>query len=156
MDGVIAGYRQLTGRAPIMPLWAYGYWQSRQRYGTQEQLLGVVREYPRRGLPLDNIVQDWFYWRENDWGSHRFDPARFPNPQAMVDEVHRLNARMMISVWPKFYPATANYRELDAARRAAGRSPGRGPGSPTRTSRTPRPSMPASARPCAPAAARRH
>jgi alpha-D-xyloside xylohydrolase len=114
MDGVIAGYRRLTGRAPIMPLWAYGYWQSRQRYETQEQLLGVVREYRRRGLPLDNIVQDWFYWRENDWGSHRFDPARFPDPQAMVDEVHRLNARIMISVWPKFYPQTANYRELDA------------------------------------------
>ena len=115
MDGVIAGYRHLTGRAPIMPLWAYGYWQSRQRYETQDQLVGVVREYRRRGLPLDNIVQDWFYWRENDWGSHRFDPARFPDPQAMVDEVHRLNARIMISVWPKFYPATANYRELDAA-----------------------------------------
>lgn len=115
MDGVIAGYRQLTGRAPIMPVWAYGFWQSRQRYETQEQLLGVVREYRRRGLPLDNIVQDWFYWPEAEWGSHRFDPARFPDPQAMVDEVHRLNARIMISVWPKFYPATENYRELDAA-----------------------------------------
>jgi alpha-D-xyloside xylohydrolase len=114
MDGVISGYRQLTGRAPIMPLWAYGFWQSRQRYETQEQLLSVVREYRRRGLPLDNIVQDWFYWRENDWGSHRFDPARFPDPRAMVDEVHRLNARIMISVWPKFYPTTDNYRELDA------------------------------------------
>ena len=115
MDEVIAGYRQLTGRAPMMPRWAYGFWQSRQRYETQEQLLGVVREYRRRGLPLDNIVQDWFYWRENDWGSHRFDPTRFPDPQAMIDEVHRLNARLMISVWPKFYPTTDNYRELDRA-----------------------------------------
>ena len=114
MDGIIAGYRALTGRSPIMPIWAYGFWQSRQRYETQEQLLGVVREYRRRGLPLDNIVQDWFYWPEAEWGSHRFDPARFPNPQAMVDEVHRLNARIMISVWPKFYPTTDNYRELDA------------------------------------------
>ncbi|WP_284734588.1 glycoside hydrolase family 31 protein [Sphingosinicella terrae] len=112
MDGVIAGYRQLTGEAPMMPRWAYGFWQSRQRYETQEQLLDVVREYRRRGLPLDNIVQDWFYWPENAWGSHDFDPARFPDPQGMIDEVHRLNARFMISVWPKFYPTTENYREL--------------------------------------------
>ena len=114
MDGVIAGYRALTGRAPIMPRWAYGFWQSRQRYETQAQLLEVLREYRRRGLPLDTIVQDWFYWPENSWGSHAFDPARFPDPQAMVDEVHRLNARIMISVWAKFYPTTDHYRELDA------------------------------------------
>ncbi len=113
MDGVIAGYRALTGRAPIMPRWAYGFWQSRQRYNTQEELLSVLREYRRRRLPIDAIVQDWFYWPEDSWGSHLFDPARFPDPQAMVDEVHRLDARIMISVWPKFYPTTANYRELD-------------------------------------------
>ena len=71
-------------------------------------------EYRRRGLPIDNIVQDWFYWPEDSWGSHDFDPARFPDPQAMVDEVHALDARIMISVWPKFYPTTENYSELDA------------------------------------------
>jgi alpha-D-xyloside xylohydrolase len=63
---------------------------------------------------LDNIVQDWFYWPEAEWGSHRFDPARFPDPQAMIDRVHALNAHFMISVWPKFYPATDNYRALAA------------------------------------------
>jgi alpha-D-xyloside xylohydrolase len=115
MDEVIAGYRQLTGRAPIMPKWAYGFWQSRQRYETQDQLLGVLREYRRRDLPLDNIVQDWNYWPEDQWGCQCFDKSRFPDPKAMVDEVHRSGAHVMISVWAKFYPNTANYKELDAA-----------------------------------------
>lgn len=114
MDDVIAGYRRLTGRSEMMPKWAYGFWQSRQRYKTQDELLSVVRTYRKLDIPLDSIVQDWFYWREDDWGSHRFDPKRFPDPQAMVDEVHANNARIMISVWPKFYPTTDNYRELAA------------------------------------------
>lgn len=114
MDGVIAGYRALTGKAELLPRWAYGFWQSRERYETQDQLVGVVEEYRRRGLPLDNIVQDWFYWPEDAWGSHRFDPARYPDPQAMIDRIHALDAHFMISVWPKFYPTTDNYRALDA------------------------------------------
>ncbi|HYC96112.1 MAG TPA: TIM-barrel domain-containing protein, partial [Sphingomicrobium sp.] len=114
LDGVISGYRKLTGKAPLMPKWAYGFWQSRQRYETQDQLLGVVREYRKRGLPLDNIVLDWRYWRDDSWGCHCFDPTRFAQPQAMVDEVHRNNANIMISVWPKFYPSTDHYKELDA------------------------------------------
>ncbi|MGV7207264.1 TIM-barrel domain-containing protein [Oxalobacteraceae bacterium A2-2] len=112
MDQVIAGYRLLTGQAPMMPKWAYGFWQSRQRYETQEQLLETVREYRKRGWPLDNIVQDWFYWPENAWGSHDFDQKRFPDPKGMVDEVHRNHARIMLSVWGKFYDSTANYKEL--------------------------------------------
>ncbi|TFI56956.1 DUF5110 domain-containing protein [Sphingomonas parva] len=115
MDGVIAGYRQLTGKAVMMPKWAYGFWQSRQRYNTQAEVVGVVEEYRKRGLPLDNIVQDWFYWREDDWGSHEFDPTRFPDPKGMIDRIHALNARFMISVWPKFYPTTDNYKELAKA-----------------------------------------
>jgi alpha-D-xyloside xylohydrolase len=114
LDEVIAGYRKLTGKAPIMPKWAYGFWQSRQRYETQDQLLGVLREYRKRGLPLDNIVQDWLYWPQDSWGCHCFDPARFPDPQAMVDEIHRSGAHVMISVWAKFYPSTEHYKELDA------------------------------------------
>lgn len=120
MDGVIAGYRKLTGKAPLMPKWAYGFWQSRQpvtpkgSVATQRDFLGILSEYRKRGLPLDNIVQDWFYWPENAWGCHCFDPARFPDPQAMVNEIHRQNAQVMISVWPKFYPTTDNYKELDA------------------------------------------
>ncbi|MES3025286.1 MAG: TIM-barrel domain-containing protein, partial [Pseudomonadota bacterium] len=68
----------------------------------------------KRGWPLDNIVQDWFYWPENGWGSHDFDKSRFPDPKAMVDEVHKSNARVMISIWGKFYADTDNYKELAA------------------------------------------
>jgi len=115
IDQVISGYRQLTGRAVLMPQWAYGFWQSRQRYETQDQLVGVVKAYRDRGLPLDNIVQDWRYWRDDDWGSHKFDPTRFPDPKGMIDAVHALHAHYMISIWAKFYPTTDNYKELDAA-----------------------------------------
>lgn len=114
IDNVIAGYHHLTGKAPMMPKWAYGFWQSRQRYETQEQLLGVLREYRKQGWPVDNMVQDWFYWPENGWGSHDFDKQRFPNAKAMVDEVHKANARIMISIWGKFYANTDNYKELAA------------------------------------------
>jgi alpha-D-xyloside xylohydrolase len=114
MDEVISGYRKLTGKAVMLPKWAYGFWQSRQRYNNQAEVVGVVEEYRKRGLPLDNIVQDWFYWREDDWGSHAFDPKRFPDPKGMIDRVHQLGATFMISVWPKFYPTTDNYKELQA------------------------------------------
>ena len=114
-DEVISGYRHLTGKAVLLPKWAYGFWQSRQRYTNQQELLGVVAEYRKRKIPLDNIVLDWFYWKEDSWGSHEFDAARFPDPKGMIDKLHAQNARLMISVWPKFYPGTANYKELDAA-----------------------------------------
>jgi alpha-D-xyloside xylohydrolase len=114
-DEVIGGYRALTGKAVMMPRWAYGFWQSRQRYTTQKELVDVVAEYRKRRIPLDNIVMDWFYWKEDSWGSHQFDKTRFPDPKGMLDKVHAMNARFMISVWPKFYPTTDNYKELDAA-----------------------------------------
>lgn len=112
-DSVIAGYRRLTGEAPMMPKWALGLWQSRERYKTQDEVLSTVREFRKRQIPFDNIVQDWFYWPEDAWGSHDFDLARYPNAQAMVDTLHRdLNAHIMISVWAKFYASTANYKAL--------------------------------------------
>jgi alpha-D-xyloside xylohydrolase len=114
LDDVIAGYRRLTGESQLLPRWAYGFWQSRERYHTQKELLDVLKEYRRRQIPIDNIVLDWFYWKEDSWGSHEFDGTRFADPKTMVDEVHALNARIMISVWPKFYPTTENYKELDA------------------------------------------
>ena len=113
MDDVIAGYRTLTGKASILPKWAWGYWQSRERYNNQDELLEVVAKYRSLGIPVDNIVQDWFYWNEDQWGSHEFDPARFPDPKAMVDSVHAMNARIMISVWPKFYLGTEHFKEFD-------------------------------------------
>lgn len=115
IDGAIAGYRQLTGKAQMLPRWAYGFWQSRQRYDSAAELTGVVAKYRSLGIPLDTIVLDWRYWRDPEWGSHRFDPTRFPDPQAMVDTLHASNARLMISVWPKFYPNTDTYRQLKAA-----------------------------------------
>jgi alpha-D-xyloside xylohydrolase len=113
-DEVIAGYRSITGKSVMLPRWAYGFWQSRQRYKTQDELLGVLQEYRKRQIPIDNIVLDWFYWKEDSWGSHEFDPARFPDPKGMVQKVHDLNAQIMISVWAKFYPTTDNFKELDA------------------------------------------
>jgi alpha-D-xyloside xylohydrolase len=116
IDRVIAGYRRITGAAPMLPRWAFGLWQSRERYSTQAQSLEVLRGYRRRGIPIDVIVQDWRYWRDGQWGSHAFDPARFPDPAGWVAELHdRLHARVMISVWPKFYRGTANFAALDAA-----------------------------------------
>ena len=115
MDEVIGGYRTLTGKAVMLPKWAYGFFQSRQRYTTQAEVVDVARKYRARHLPLDTVVQDWFYWPENAWGSHRFDPARFPDPKGMIDTLHGLDARFMISIWPKFYPTTDNYKELEAA-----------------------------------------
>ena len=113
-DDIISGYRTLTGKAVLLPKWVYGFWQSRERYTNQQQLLDVVKEYRKRKIPLDNIVLDWSYWPEDAWGSHKFDPKHFPDPKKMVDEVHALNANIMISVWPKFYASTDHYKELDA------------------------------------------
>ncbi len=112
---VIAGYRELTGKSVMLPKWAYGFWQSRERYKTQAEIVDAVKEYRKRKIPLDNIVLDWNYWPENAWGSHDFDKSRFPDPGKMVEDIHAMHARIMISVWPKFYPETDNYKELDAA-----------------------------------------
>ncbi len=113
IDKVISGYRKLTGKAPMMPLWAFGLWQSRQRYKTADESLEVLKGFRSRNIPIDNIVQDWQYWKEDEWGSHHFEPRRFPDPQAWIDTIHeKYNARLMISVWPKFYPGTENYKAL--------------------------------------------
>jgi alpha-D-xyloside xylohydrolase len=114
LDQVIAGFRRLTGKAALAPKWAYGFWQSRQRYETQDQLLGVLGEYRKRGLPLDNIVQDWLYWPQDAWGCQCFDPKRFPDPKGMVDAVHAANAHIMISVWAKYYKGLPTFDELDS------------------------------------------
>ena len=113
-DAVIKGYRTLTGKAQVMPKWALGYWQSRERYRTQKELLETLREFRRRGIPVDNMVQDWQYWLPDQWGSHEFDPERYPDPKGMVDTVHALGARYMISVWPKFYTNTEHFKEFDS------------------------------------------
>jgi alpha-D-xyloside xylohydrolase len=109
-DEVISGYRTLTGKAVLMPKWAMGFWQSRERYKTQEELLGVVKEFRDRKIPIDNIVLDWQYWKPDSWGTHEFDKSRFPDADAMIKTLHdTYNTRLMISVWPKFYSGNANY-----------------------------------------------
>jgi len=113
MDEVISGYRTVTGKAPVMPEWAMGFWQSRQRYTNQEELLDVAREYRKRNIPFDNIVLDWQYWPADKWGDHQFDVTRFPDPDGMIRTLHDdLNARIMISVWPKYYVGTENYEAM--------------------------------------------
>ncbi len=113
IDDVIHGYRTITGKAPIMPKWAMGYWQSREKYNTSDEILSTLAEFRRRNIPIDNIVLDWLHWREDSWGSHEFDTDRFPNPKGMVDSIHAMNGRIMISVWPKFYVTTEHYKEFD-------------------------------------------
>lgn len=113
-DGVISGYRTLTGKAPIMPKWALGYWQSRERYKTQDEVVGTLKEFRERRIPVDNIVQDWQYWEDDKWGSHEFDTARFPHPEEMVEDIHAMDGRFMISVWPKFYEGTEHFEEMDS------------------------------------------
>ena len=113
MDEIISGYRALTGKAQIMPKWAMGYWQSRERYKTSTEMIEALEGFRKRNIPIDNIVMDWSHWEEDAWGSHEFDPARFPDPKAMVDSIHNMGGRMMISVWPKFYVDTEHYKELN-------------------------------------------
>jgi alpha-D-xyloside xylohydrolase len=98
-----------------MPEWAFGLWQSRQRYETAKESLDVVKEYRQLGIPFDNIVQDWQYWRPNAWGSHQFDPARFPDPAGWIKAIHEQHAHLMISVWGKFYRGTTNFDEMQKA-----------------------------------------
>ncbi|WP_297091837.1 TIM-barrel domain-containing protein [uncultured Draconibacterium sp.] len=113
IDEVIGHYRSLTGKAQVMPKWAMGFWQSRERYKTQNELESTLKEFRKRKIPIDNIVQDWSYWEVDQWGSHEFDKKRFPDAQGMVDMVHENNARLLISVWPKFYLGTEHYNEFD-------------------------------------------
>lgn len=114
MDEVISGYRTLTGKAPVYPKWVLGFWQSRERYQSSKDIEENMKKFRDLKIPVDNIVQDWNYWKLDSWGSHEFESARYPNPQAMLDSVHALHGRFMISVWPKFYDTVKNYKELDS------------------------------------------
>ena len=118
LDTVMAEYRKLTGQAPLPPKWALGFWQSKERYGSQQEWLDIAQEYRARKTPIDNLVQDFLYWEPYPWGSNAFDPKRYPNPKAAIDRLHdEYHLQLMISVWGKFYPGTPdnpddNYDEL--------------------------------------------
>ena len=112
-DGIIAQMRKLTGQSPMLPLWAYGFFQSRERYQNQFETLDVVKQYRKLGVPLDCIIQDWQYWgRDSLWNLMDFNPETFPRPLEMVDSVHQMNAKFMIVTWPGFGPLTPQYKEL--------------------------------------------
>ncbi|NLT51638.1 MAG: DUF5110 domain-containing protein [Ignavibacteria bacterium] len=114
LDGVIAKMRELTGQAPMFPLWTFGYWQSKERYKSQDELVDVVKKYRELNVPIDGIIQDWQYWGNNYlWNAMEFLNVDFPNPKKMIDDVHKLNARMIISIWNSFGPQTKQYKELD-------------------------------------------
>jgi alpha-D-xyloside xylohydrolase len=110
LDKVVADYRELTGQAPMFGRWAYGFWQCKNRYKSQEEILGVAKKYRDLHLPVDNIVQDWFWW--NRKGEFVFN-KNYPDPKGMVDELHRENVHLMISIWPFFEPGSTNYDYMD-------------------------------------------
>jgi len=115
-DNVIAELQLLTGKAPMFPKWVFGFWQSRERYTSQTELLDVVKKYRELKVPLDGIVQDWQYWGKDydTWSSTEFGNPSFPAPRKMIDSIHQMHAHIMISVWPNFGKSTAIYKELNS------------------------------------------
>jgi alpha-D-xyloside xylohydrolase len=113
IDGSIACMRDLSGQAPMFPLWTFGYWQSKERYKSQNELVGVVNKYRELGVPLDGIIQDWQYWGNNYlWNAMDFLNTEFPAPKKMVEDIHKQNAHVIISIWNSFGPQTKQYREM--------------------------------------------
>ena len=99
LDDVVADFRVVTGAAPLFPKWAYGFWQCRERYSSQEQMLEAAAEFRKRQIPVDLIVQDWQYWGKYGWGAYMFDKNEYPDPAAMIKTLHDENIKYMISVW---------------------------------------------------------
>ncbi len=112
-DDIVSQLRRLSGGAPMLPKWAFGYIQSKERYVSQSELLDIVREYRARALPLDCVVLDWKSWTGDLWGQKTLDPERFPDPDRMTAELHAQNARLMVSIWPIMRPGGADWREFN-------------------------------------------
>lgn len=112
MDETIKGYRYLTGKAPLFPKWAYGFIQSMERYETSDDLINCVKRHRDEGVGIDCVVLDWRSWEGDLWGEKIFDASRFPDPDKMMDELHRLNSHLIISIWPRLDKRTQNYAEL--------------------------------------------
>jgi alpha-D-xyloside xylohydrolase len=110
LDQIVADYRELTGQAPMFGKWAYGFWQCKNRYKSQEEIVGIARKYRELHIPADNIVQDWFWW--NRKGEFVFN-KNYPDPKGMVDQLHAENFHLMISIWPFFEPGSANYDHME-------------------------------------------
>lgn len=114
MDGVISGYRTLTGKAPMYGKFAFGYWQSKEHYDTQAELMAVAKEYRKRKIPIDNMVQDWDYWNgAENWSGMFFDKTLFPDPEGMMKDLHKMNYHAIISIWPALGSNTEINHEMD-------------------------------------------
>lgn len=114
MDAVIANYRKLTGAAPLFGKWAYGYWQSREHYASAFELLEVAAGYRERGIPFDNLVQDWNYWPKGEWSGMRCDLERYPDLTETIRTLHeKYHAHFMISIWPAIGRQAELHRELE-------------------------------------------
>ena len=111
-DEVIAAYRRMTGSTPMFPKWAYGLFQSMDRYDTAEELLKISSTYRSKKIPFDCIVQDWQYWGPSPQGTHEMNPTKYPNPAAMIEQLHDMNVHTMISIWPVFANGIDNFNEL--------------------------------------------
>lgn len=116
IDTALKAYRHLTGETPMMPKWEFGLWQCKERYASQDELVGVAKKMRELKVPADGIIQDWQYWPPgtNTWGSHLFDPNRYPNPVEMFKELHENHFHALISVWAKFDLGSKNSEELNA------------------------------------------
>jgi len=116
IDAAMKAYRHLTGDAPLMPEWELGFWQCKERYASQEELLGVATRLRELKVPVDGIIQDWQYWPPgtNTWGSHLFDTSRYPDPAGMFKELRDMHYHTLISVWAKFDLGSDNSKELNA------------------------------------------
>lgn len=112
LDEIIKGFRHLTGRAQMLPKWAYGYIQSKEAYLSQQELVDTVAEYRRRNVPIDGIVQDWQSWEEGNWGEKLLDKKRYPNMKEAAQRIHDMHAHTMVSVWPNMNQGGENYQEL--------------------------------------------
>jgi alpha-D-xyloside xylohydrolase len=115
-DEVMQGYREISGATPVMPRWAYGYIHCRERFHSSQEIVDTLREFRRRKLPVDVMVQDWQYWGRHGWNAMRFDEAHYPDPAALVRDVHGMNGRLMLSVWSRI----ARDTELGRAAAAGG------------------------------------
>lgn len=114
VDAIISAYRIASGVAPMFPKWAYGLFQSKDKYESSSDLLKIMNNYRSARIPLDCIVQDWDYWSPDPWGSHVMNASKYPDPKALIDSLHKSNIHTMISIWPVFKQGDANYNEFSA------------------------------------------
>lgn len=117
MHGLVQGIRRLTGKAELLPLWAYGYVQSRERYRSQEEILATAEEFSRRNIPVSCLVQDWLYWGEGKWGDKHLDKNRYPDMKTAVEKLHDMGIAFMVSVWPNINKGGSDNEEMMEAQK---------------------------------------